>query len=83
MIQEGNCDEKKLWDKALFISSAGDGHRQLRQGWNAGADEAVLDEAGRIDPARLKPITFDPANRAYWSLGEKVGSAFADGCKLK
>ena len=50
---------------------------------NAGADEAILNEAGMIDPARLKPLTFDPANRTYWSLGEKVGNAFSDGAKLK
>ena len=43
----------------------------------------ILNEAGMIDPAKLKPITFDPANRAYWSLGEKVGNAFSDGSKLK
>ena len=194
MIQERNCDEKKLWGQALFISAAGDGHRQLRQGWNAGrherrlgrhrgggdkiflclssnhktvenilerkaftvsvadeahlveadyvglvsgnevpdklersgfhvtrsefvdapvidelplvlecrllsydpnthfmageivnagADEAILDEAGMIDPAKLKPLTFDPANGTYWSLGEKMGKAFSDGSQLK
>ena len=43
----------------------------------------ILDEAGMIDPAKLKPITFDPANRTYWSLGEKVGNVFSDGSKLK
>ena len=30
-----------------------------------------------------KPITFDPANNAYVSLGEKVGNAFRDGARLK
>lgn len=29
------------------------------------------------------PITFDPVNNAYHKLGEKVGSAFSDGLKLK
>ena len=58
-------------------------HFMLDEIVNAGADEAILDEAGRIDPARLRPITFDPANRAYWSLEKKVGDAFADGNKLK
>ena len=50
---------------------------------NAGADEAILDDAGMIDPAKLKPLTFDPVNRTYWSLGKKVGNAFSDGSKLK
>ena len=47
------------------------------------ADEAILDEAGMIDPAKLKPLTFDPANGTYWSLGEKMGKAFSDGSQLK
>ena len=50
---------------------------------NVCADERVLDESGRIDPARLKPITFDPMNNAYLALGGKVGNAFSDGKKLK
>ena len=36
-----------------------------------------------IDPAKLKPITFDRAARTYWSLGKKVGNAFSDSSKLK
>ena len=38
---------------------------------------------GKIDPAKLKPITFDPVNNAYIGLGQKVGNAFQDGKKLK
>ena len=37
-----SCYEKEFWPEALFISSAGDGHRQLRQGWNAGRHERRL-----------------------------------------
>ena len=50
---------------------------------NVSADEAVLNEKGKIDPAKLRPITFDPVNNAYLVLGEKVGNAFRDGVKLK
>lgn len=49
---------------------------------NVCADEAVLTD-GKIDPKKLKPIAFDPVNNAYLSLGEKVGSAFADGLKIQ
>lgn len=45
---------------------------------NVCADESVLTD-GLIDPARLRPITFDGMNNAYLVLGEKVGSAFSDG----
>ena len=50
---------------------------------NVCADERVLGENGKVDPAKLRPITFDPMNHAYLVLGEKVGNAFSDGLKLK
>lgn len=50
---------------------------------NVSAEEKVLGENGRIDPAKLRPITFDPVNGAYLKLGEKAGDAFKDGKKLK
>lgn len=49
---------------------------------NVCAEESVLTD-GKIDPAKLKPITFDGMNRTYLVLGEKVGQAFSDGAKLK
>ena len=49
---------------------------------NVCADESVLTD-GSIDPAKLRPITFDPMNNAYLVLGEKVGNAFKDGLKLR
>ena len=49
---------------------------------NVTADESILTE-GKIDPAKLKPITFDPVNNTYIGLGNIVGKAFADGVKLK
>ena len=50
---------------------------------NVCAEESVLDERGKISPAKLRPITFDPVNNDYLVLGEKVGNAFQDGMKLK
>lgn len=49
---------------------------------NVTADESVLTD-GKIDPKKLKPITFDPVNNTYIGLGEVVGKAFADGLQLK
>lgn len=46
------------------------------------ADESVITD-GKIDPKKLKPIAFDPANNTYVALGDKVGNAFSDGLKLK
>ena len=50
---------------------------------NVSADESVLNDKGVVDPAKLRPITFDPMNNAYLELGGKVGNAFSDGMKLK
>ena len=50
---------------------------------NVCADEAVLNEDGKVDVAKLQPITYDPMNHHYLALGEKVGHAFKDGLQLK
>ncbi len=49
---------------------------------NVSADESVITD-GAIDPKKLKPITFDPANNTYIALGDKVGDAFKDGLQLR
>ena len=49
---------------------------------NVSADESVITD-GKIDPAKLKPIAFDPANSAYLALGAKVADAFSAGKALK
>ena len=50
---------------------------------NVSACESVLGENGKIDPVKLKPITYDSMNHTYLILGEKVGNAFKDGLLLK
>lgn len=50
---------------------------------NVSADESVLGENGKVDPQKLRPITFDPMNNDYLVLGGKVGNAFHDGIALK
>lgn len=49
---------------------------------NVSADESILTD-GKIDYAKLRPITYDPVNHHYVELGAKVGNAFSDGKKLK
>ncbi len=49
---------------------------------NVSADESVLTD-GKVDPKKLKPITFDPINNTYIGLGEVVGEAFKDGNKIE
>ncbi len=45
------------------------------------ADESVLTD-GKVDPCKLRPITYDPVNRNYHVIGGKVGKAFSDGKEL-
>lgn len=49
---------------------------------NVSVDERVLDENGRVDVARVRPIAFDPFNNAYVVMEKTVGAAFSDGKKL-
>lgn len=50
---------------------------------NVSADERILNEKGKIDLTKFKPICYDTDGHGYYALGEKVGQAFFDGLKLK
>ena len=49
---------------------------------NVSADERILTD-GKIDLTKFRPITYDPANRDYIALGERVGKAFGSGFAIK
>lgn len=49
---------------------------------NVCADERILTD-GKVDLSKFSPITYDPVNHDYLTLGNKVGKAFSDGLKLK
>jgi len=49
---------------------------------NVSADDSILNEKGKIDPAKLRPISFDPVHNDYLLVAEKVGNAFRDGLEL-
>ena len=57
--------------------------RLVGQILNVSADESVLGEDGKVDTAKLRPITYDPMTHHYLVLGERVGRAFHDGVELK
>ncbi len=50
---------------------------------NVSADESILGENGMIDPVKLDPLAFDPVHHAYLKLGERIGTAFSDGKKIR
>ena len=46
------------------------------------ADEAVLDEKGKVDAAKLNAFVFDQVRSGYYAIGEKVGQAWHTGAPL-
>ena len=76
-------DELPVAVECRLISYDEESCRLVGEIVNVCADESVLNAAGKVDPAKLRPIIFDPMNHAYLVAGEKVGNAFKDGEKLK
>ena len=76
-------DELPMAMECELISYDAESCRLVGRIVNVSADEAVLNEKGKVDPMKLRPITFDPMNHTYLALGEKVGNAFCDGLQLK
>lgn len=82
-VDAPTIDELPLVLECALVSYDEKSHLMIGEIKNAAADESILDEHGNVDPAKLKPITFDQVNGTYWNLGQKVGKAFADGEKMK
>ena len=76
-------DELPMAVECRLVSYDPESCRLVGEIVNVSADESVLGDDGKIDPDKLRPITFDPIHNAYRVLGEKVGNAFQDGAKLK
>ena len=49
---------------------------------NVRADEKVLGEDGKVDPARIGAVLFDQFRNGYYAAGEKAGDAWSDGRAL-
>ena len=76
-------DELPLAFECSLVSYDPETCRLVGEIVNASADERILDENGKIDPAKFEPITFDAVNRVYLKIGEKAGNAYQDGLALK
>ena len=46
---------------------------------NTSAEESVLDENGKIEPAKVNALIFDQFKLGYYTVGEKVGQAWNAG----
>ena len=49
---------------------------------NVKAEEAVLDEKGKVEPGKLNSILFDQFRNGYYATGEKVAQAWNAGVGL-
>ena len=58
------------------------GLRVLGEIVNVLADEAVLDEKGRVDAGKLHAFAFDQMRNGYYAIGEQVGTAWNAGVPL-
>ena len=76
-------DELAMAVECKLISYDPETCRLIGEIVNVCADESILNERGKVDPAKLRPITFDPMNYGYLVLGERVGNAFHDGAALR
>ena len=76
-------DELPMAMECRLVSYDPESCRLVGEIVNVSADAGVLDADGKIDPMKLRPITYDSMNHAYLVLGEKVGNAFRDGLALK
>ena len=76
-------DELPLALECEMISYDPESCRLVGRILNVSVDESVLGENGKVDVAKLRPITYDSMNHHYLVLGEKVGQAFHDGAQLK
>lgn len=76
-------DELPMAVECKLISYDAESCRLIGEIVNVCADESVLNDRGKVDPAKLRPITFDPMNYDYLVLGDKVGNAFRDGAALR
>lgn len=75
-------EELPMAIECKLISYDAESCRMVGEIINVCADESVLTD-DKIDPTKLCPITYDPMNYAYYTLGKKVGNAFKDGNMLK
>ncbi len=79
-IVSGNKTEDKFERSGLTATK---GFRVVGRIVNATAREDVLAEDGKPDVEKMNAICFDTFHNGYYTIGERVGTAFSDGKKLK
>ena len=49
---------------------------------NAGAEESVIGEDGKVEPGKIQALIFDQFRNGYYVVGEKVGQGWNAGKEL-
>ncbi len=65
--------------KVVEVQDFGSEKRFIGEIVNTQVDEAILDEEGRVDFAKFRPICYDSTRRIYRVIGEEVGRAWEAG----
>ena len=68
--------------KVVEMGPSVSGFRVVGEIVGALAEDGVLDDKGTIDPTKLNAFLFDPFQRGYYGIGEKVGQAWESGKKF-
>ena len=68
--------------KVTRIDGDAHGARIVGEVVNTRVDEAILDENGVVDFAKMRPIVYDSTRRIYRVVGEVVGGAWDAGMAL-
>lgn len=76
-------EELPLTLECKLVSYDGNSEICVGEVVNVVAEESILDENGKVDLTKFKPLCYDCDTHGYYTLGEKVGQAFSDGLKLK
>lgn len=75
-------EELPMTLECKLISYDPETHYMFGEIVNVSADESIVTD-DKIDPMKLRPITYDGVGYGYYVLGERIGNAFHDGAVLK
>lgn len=81
-IATGNKVDKAAASGMTFVKSEHVDARIVGRVVNTRVDESILDDEGRVDFAKMRPIIYDSTRRIYRVVGEEVGGAWDAGKKL-
>jgi Conserved protein/domain typically associated with flavoprotein oxygenases, DIM6/NTAB family len=65
--------------KVLELQHYGSEFRVLGEIINVTADERILDNERKVDPAKLDALVFDTFNDGYYKVGDRIANAFDAG----